>query len=63
MADMRKVRLSEGVNLSLGNRASSTYNYENRTYTLTGTTPMRVPLEVATAWVLADSNVIIMAEK
>ena len=63
MAEMRQVRLVTAATNQLGNGGSSTYHYENRKYVLVGRTPLAVNLEVANAWVSADSNVEILPER
>lgn len=61
MADMRKIRM---VTAALNNGVlSSTYSYENRTYTLRNKDIMNVNLEIANAWITADSNVEMLPER
>lgn len=61
MADMRRVRLTTAA---VNNQViSSTYHYENRKYVLYGKEVKPVNLEIANAWVSADSNVEILPER
>ena len=66
MAEMRRVQLHPATAAGTGSKGheivTSTFYYENRRYTLSGSTPLSVPLEVASAWKSSDSNVVIMPE-
>jgi len=63
MAEMRSVQLTEGTKKKGHAATSSTFNYENRTYTLVGNQTLSVELGVANAWKSADSNVTILPER
>ncbi len=63
MAEMRRVRLSEGAKNRVHGQVTATYNFDNHQYVLVGNEVLAVPLNVANAWVAANTNVTIMPER
>lgn len=64
--EMRRVQLV-GDKRDKGSKGhevnTSTFNFENKTYTLIGSRILRVPLYIASAWIAIDSNVAILPER
>lgn len=64
MAEFRKVQIHPDGRVKSGKETpTSTYYFNNLRYFLQGSRPLSVPLEVANAWIAADSNVAILPER